>query len=327
MTLVVVTGGAGFIGSHLVTTLVERGFQVRVLDDLSTGNEQNLKEVRERVTFVRGSVTDVGLCKKVCDGARYVWHLAALGSVPRSLRDPLGSNQANVVGTLSILSAAREMGVERVVFASSSSVYGRNANLPQRVGDVLAPASPYAVTKTTGEQYMRVFYECFGIETVALRYFNVYGPRQDPDNPYAAVIPSFVKSLLSGQPPHIEGDGEQSRDFTYIEDCVQATIKAMTAPAAAGKVYNVACGNQTTINRLYQIVANLVGSDIEPQYIDPRPGDIRHSRADISGTITDLGFDPEYTLETGLARSVPWYREHFAGRKNLQVVENRERTG
>ncbi len=327
MTLVVVTGGAGFIGSHLVTQLIERGYQVRVLDDLSTGNEQNLREVRERVTFVRGSVTDVGLCKKVCDGARYVWHLAALGSVPRSLRDPLDSNQANVVGTLSILCAAREMGVERVVFASSSSVYGRNANLPQSVGDKLEPASPYAVTKMTGEQYMRVFYECFGIETVALRYFNVYGPRQDPENPYAAVIPSFVRSLISGQPPHIEGDGEQSRDFTFIDDCVQATIKAMTAPAAAGKVYNVACGNQTTINRLYQIVSELLQSEIKPEYIDPRPGDIRHSRADIGNTLSDLGYQPAFTLESGLEQAIPWYRDYFAGRKSLKVVDSRERTG
>lgn len=314
MTLVVVTGGAGFIGSHLVSTLVERGYQVRVLDDLSTGSEQNLKHVRERITFMRGSVTDHELCRKVCDGARYVWHLAALGSVPRSLRDPLASNHSNVVGTLSILCAARELGVERVVFSSSSSVYGRGASLPHHIGDQLSPSSPYAVTKLAGEQYMRVFYECFGIETVSLRYFNVYGPRQDPDNPYAAVIPSFVRSLLAGQPPHIEGDGEQTRDFAYIDDCVQATIKAMTAPGAAGKVYNVACDDQTTINRLYEIVRGLLGSELEPEYIDPRPGDIRHSRADISETVSDLGFEPQYNIEKGLAEAIPWYRDYFANR-------------
>jgi nucleoside-diphosphate-sugar epimerase len=315
MTWVVVTGGAGFIGSHLVTTLVERGYQVRVLDNLSTGKAENLAKVSDQINFVQGSIEDEQLCRQVCDGARYVWHLAALGSVPRSLRDPMASNRANVVGTLAVLWAARQQGCERVVFASSSSVYGRNGAIPQKISDTPSPASPYAVTKLTGEMYMRVFYECYGLETVSLRYFNVYGSHQDPESPYAAVIPSFIRSLQAGQPAHIDGDGEQSRDFTYIEDCIQATIKAMTAPAVAGRIFNVACNEQTSINKLYDVIARLLQTDLRPVHIDPRPGDIKHSRADISSTIADLGFEPQFSLEEGLARTIPWYSQFFSSRR------------
>jgi nucleoside-diphosphate-sugar epimerase len=315
MTWVAVTGGAGFIGSHLVTSLIERGFQVRVLDNLSTGSLDNLSHVREAVDFVNGSIEDEALCRKVFDGVRYLWHLAALGSVPRSLRDPLSANRTNVDGTLAVLWAARQMGVERVVFASSSSVYGTNGNGKQDISDLPRPASPYAVTKVTGEQYMRVFYECYGLETVSLRYFNVYGQRQDPDNPYAAVIPSFIRSLLAGQPAHIEGDGEQGRDFIFVDDCVQACFKAMMASSAAGKVYNVARGDLTTINELYDTICKLLDVRIKPVHIEPRPGDVRRSRADISATIADLYFEPEVSLEDGLDKTIPWYREYFSARR------------
>ncbi len=314
MTLVVVTGGAGFIGSHLVTKLVEQGYQVRVLDNLVTGHEDNLRHVRHRVSFIRGGVEDEDLCCRVFDGARYIWHLGALGSVPRSLRDPLSSNKANVTGTLTVLWAARQMGVERVVFSSSSSVYGPLAELPQNTLANPSPSSPYAVTKLAGEHYLRVFHEAFGLETVSLRYFNVFGPRQDPSSPYAAVMPSFVRALLADHPGQIEGDGTQSRDFTYVEDCVQASLKAMTAPKAAGKVYNVAYGRQTTVGELYEVVCRILDKDIEPVYVEPRPGDVMHSRADITATREDLGFSPEYSVESGLEEAIPWYIEYFRKR-------------
>jgi nucleoside-diphosphate-sugar epimerase len=315
VTWVAVTGGAGFIGSHLVTSLVEQGFQVRVLDNLSTGSRDNLAHVRDAVDFVEGGIEDEKLCRTTFDGVRYLWHLAALGSVPRSLRDPLATNRANVDGTLTVLWAARQMGVERVVFASSSSVYGANGNGKQKISDLPQPSSPYAVTKVTGEQYMRAVYECYGLETVSLRFFNVFGPRQDPDNPYAAVIPSFIRSLLAGQPPHVEGDGEQGRDFIYVDDCVQACLKAMMASPAPGKIYNVARGDLTTINELYGVIAGLLGSDIKPVHIEPRPGDVRNSRADISATIADLDFKPEIEVKAGLEEAIPWYRDYFSARR------------
>lgn len=314
MTLAVVTGGAGFIGSHLTTKLVEQGYEVRVLDNLVTGTEDNLRHIRDRISFIRGNVEDNDLCCRVFDGARYVWHLAALGSVPRSLRDPLASNQANVTGTLSVLWSARQMGVERVVFSSSSSVYGPNAEPPQQLSDLPNPVSPYAVTKLAGEHYLRIFHECFGLETVSLRFFNVFGERQDRNSPYAAVIPSFVRALLSAQPGQIEGDGEQSRDFIYVEDCVQALMKAMTAARAAGKIYNVAYGQSATVNEIYTQICRALDRDIPPVYVEPRQGDIRDSCADITDTIRDLGFVAHYTVASGLEKALPWYQEYFSRR-------------
>jgi len=311
MTLVAVTGGAGFIGSHLTTKLVEQGYEVRVLDNLVTGSEDNLRHIRDRITFVRGSVEDSDLCCRVFDGARYVWHLGALGSVPRSLRDPLSSNQANVTGTLSVLWSARQMGVQRVVFSSSSSVYGPHATSPQKVGDLPCPSSPYAVTKLAGEHYMRTFNDCYSIEAVSLRFFNVFGERQDRNSPYAAVIPSFVRALLSSQPGQIEGDGEQTRDFIYVGDCVQACMKAMTSPKAAGKIYNVAYGTEVTVNEIYRHICKFLDKDIEAVYVEPRQGDIRLSRADISTTVEDLGFKPEHTVASGLEKALPWYQDYF----------------
>jgi nucleoside-diphosphate-sugar epimerase len=315
VTWVAVTGGAGFIGSHLVTSLVEQGFQVRVLDNLSTGSRENLEHLKGRIDFVEGEIADEKLCRSTFDGVRYLWHLAALGSVPRSLRDPLLTNRANVDGTLTVLWAARQMGVERVVFASSSSVYGTSDNGKQKISDLPRPASPYAVTKVTGEQYMRAFFDCYGLETVSLRFFNVFGPRQDPDNPYAAVIPSFIRSLLAGQPAHVEGDGDQGRDFIYVDDCVQACLKGMMASPAPGKVYNVARGELTTINELYNMICDRLDVSIRPVHIEPRPGDVRNSRADISATIADLDFEPAIGVNDGLERAIPWYREYFSHRR------------
>jgi nucleoside-diphosphate-sugar epimerase len=305
----VVTGGAGFIGSNLVARLVQEGLRVTVLDNLATGKLANLEHVRPDIDFIEGDITNPDTCLAALDGTNYVWHLAALGSVPRSVRDPAASNLANVVGTLNVLNAAKDAGARRVVFASSSSVYGREAELPQRPGARPRPSSPYAVTKLAGEEYMRVFWRCYGLETVSLRYFNVYGPQQDPYSDYAAVIPSFTSRLLSGQPGQIQGDGEQSRDFTYISDCLQATIKAMTAGPAPGNVYNVACGRQATINELYQIICRTLDVNLEPEYTEEREGDVRHSLADIDTAVSDLGYSPEYNLEQGLQASLPWYIE------------------
>jgi nucleoside-diphosphate-sugar epimerase len=305
----VVTGGAGFIGSNLTARLVAAGLSVTVLDNLATGKLSNLGDLQSQIRFVKGDVTDPRACAEALDGADYVWHLAALGSVPRSVKDPVASNQANVVGTLNVLNAARQAGVGRVVFASSSSVYGRDAELPQRPSARPRPASPYAVTKLTGEEYMRVFWQCYGLETVSLRYFNVFGPHQDPDSDYAAVIPSFTSRLLLGKPGQIQGDGEQSRDFTYIADCLQATIKAMTAASAPGRVYNVACGRKATVNELYRSICNILEVDIPAEYTEEREGDIRQSQADIGETVRDLGYHPEYTLAQGLAEALPWYVE------------------
>lgn len=305
----VVTGGAGFIGSNLVARLVQEGLQVSVLDNLATGKLANLERVRPDINFIEGDVTNADTCLEALDGTEYVWHLAALGSVPRSVRDPAASNLANVVGTLNVLNAARAGGARRVVFASSSSVYGREAELPQRPDARPRPSSPYAVTKLAGEEYMRVFWQCYGLETVSLRYFNVYGPHQDPYSDYAAVIPSFVSRLLSGQPGQIQGDGEQTRDFTFVSDCLQATIKAMTAVSAPGAVYNVACGSQATVNELYRIICQILDVDLEPGHTGEREGDVRHSLADIEATVSDLDYRPGYSLEQGLEASLPWYIE------------------
>lgn len=304
----VVTGGAGFIGSNLAAKLSRDGMRVTVLDNLSTGKMSNLDPISEDIRFIEGDITDPETCNFALTGADYVWHLAALGSVPRSVNNPTASNHANVAGTLNVLCAARECGVKRVVFSSSSSVYGKDAELPQRTTAKPRPASPYAVSKLAGEEYMRVFWQCYGLETVSLRYFNVYGPHQDPHSDYAAVIPSFVSRLLAGEPGEIQGDGEQSRDFTFIEDCLQATIKAMTAPGAPGNVYNVACGRQATVNELYSAICGLVSRDLAPRYVSERDGDVRHSLADIEGTAADLGYEPAYTLEQGLEASLPWYK-------------------
>lgn len=298
---VVVTGGAGFIGSHLVDALLERGARVRVLDDLSTGLRSNLAHCLDRVDLVEGDIRDLDTCRRACDGVAYVLHQAALGSVPRSMKDPATSIAVNVSGTANVFAAARDAGVRRVVYASSSSVYGDSDRLPKREGEEGRPLSPYALSKVMNEELAEVFHRVFAMELVGLRYFNVYGPRQRPDGPYAAVIPRFFASCLQGEAPTVYGDGEQSRDFTFVGDAVAANLAALVAPAqASGRAFNVACGARTTVNQLATAILAAAGSGREPQHLPPREGDVRHSLADTTAARTDLGFVARTGLEQGL---------------------------
>ncbi len=276
---IVVTGGLGFIGSHIAERLV-RDNEVTVVDDGSTGRLDNVRHLLpEGLVFVEGNVATLDLTK-IFEGKDYVFHLAALPSVPRSIKDPMRTHQANLTGTLNVLVAAKDAGVKKVVFASSSSVYGDTPTLPKSEDMSLNPKSPYAVTKAAGEMYCRVFGEIYGLKTVSLRYFNVFGPRQDPGSPYAAVVPLFIRAVMDGRPPVVFGDGEQSRDFTYVRNVVDASVKACESDMAGS--FNVACGRSVTINRLVGLINELLGKDVRPVYVPPRPGDIRHSLADIS---------------------------------------------
>lgn len=296
----IVTGGAGFIGSNLSDELVRRGYHVIIIDNLSTGNISNIESVRsgENGELVKGSITDLPLLHKVFTGSDFVFHQAALPSVPRSIKSPKKSHHVNITGTLNVLLAARDCGVRKVVYASSSSVYGDTPTLPKTEDMLPNPQSPYAVTKLTGEHYCRVFQQVYGLDTVCLRYFNVYGPRQDPNSPYAAVIPLFFQRALAGKPPVIFGDGEQSRDFTYVGDVVEANILA--AESSATGVFNLGNSQRVTINELTHQILMLAGNDsLKPVYQDPRSGDVLHSLADISRAKT-FGYDPKYTLKDGL---------------------------
>jgi nucleoside-diphosphate-sugar epimerase len=303
-----VTGGAGFIGSHLAETLVSRGEGVVVLDNLSTGKTENMADFREHITFVEGNVTDLETVRRCCEGVEVVFHQAALASVPRSVADPVASNEANVTGTLNVLWAAKEAGVRRVIYAASSSVYGDTEELPKHEGMVPRPLSPYAVSKHVGELYCAVFDRLYGLSTLGLRYFNVFGPRQDPQSQYAAVVPLFITRLLRGEAPLIHGDGGQSRDFTYIRNVVEANLAAARASAPGGRTVNVACGDRISINELCRILAELTGSGVEPVHGPARPGDVRHSQADIALARELLGFEPLVDMRTGLAETVARYR-------------------
>lgn len=312
MTTYVVTGGAGFIGSNIVSRLVEDGQDVRVIDDLSTGRGINLNGLRDAVTVYDGSVCDAGLLRNVFEDAEYVLHQAALASVQRSVESPIETNRVNVEGTLQVLEAARECGVRRVVYASSSSVYGDAPELPKHEDMKPQPKSPYAVSKLAGEYYCRVYADVFGLETVSLRYFNVFGPRQDPASQYAAVIPIFVRRMLAGESPQVYGDGEQSRDFTHVENVVQANLLAATADGASGAVCNVGCGERYTLNELIELLQNLIGSPVDPDYGPERAGDVKHSLADITRAREALGYEPEVDFREGLRRTVQWYREQLS---------------
>ena len=304
---VLVTGGAGFIGSHLVDTLMERGAVVRVLDDLSTGSLDNLRNAIDGIELLRGDLRDVETCRRACEGIEVVFHQGALGSVPRSMEDPATTFAVNTGGTANLFTAARDAGVRRIVWASSSSVYGDSDRLPKREGEEGRPLSPYALSKVMGEELMEVFARCFGMEIVALRYFNVYGPRQTPEGPYAAVVPRFFQALLADEPPTIHGDGEQSRDFTYVEDAVEANLRAAEASAeACSRAYNVAPGTRTSVNELAAEIRRLVGGP-EPVHGPPRPGDVRHSMADASKAREMLGFEAKTGLAEGLAAARGWY--------------------
>ncbi len=310
-----VTGGAGFIGSHLAEYLQKRGERVRVLDNFSAGKMENIEPFLEQVDLIRGDVRDRKACEEAVKGMDFILHQAAVCSVPRSIENPLATNETNVDGTLNLLIAANEAGVKRFICASSSSVYGESDVLPKVETMNTNPSSPYGVTKHVQENYCRVFSRIYGLETVCLRYFNVYGPRQDPYSPYAAVIPSFIKSLLRGESPTIYGDGEQTRDFTFVSDCIQANWKACHAQGIAGGVFNIATGKRIAINQLYRELVKLLGKETSPIYTSPRPGDIRHSLADITMAKAKMGYSPRFTIEAGLKKSLPWYRTYFSGKK------------
>ena len=304
---VLVTGGGGFIGSHIVDRLLADGHSVRVLDNFATGRRENLLDVLSDIELVEGDIQSYERVHHAVSGCDVVLHQGALPSVPRSVQDPLTSNATNVTGTLNVLLAARDSGVQRVVYASSSSIYGANPELPKHEGLLPQPFSPYAVAKLAGEGFCRSFHEIFGLETVALRYFNVFGPRQDPLSQYAAVIPNFISALRDGGQPVVFGDGEQSRDFTYVGNVVEGNLLAMTAEGVAGKTYNLAAGERTSLNELLRHIGSLVGREPNARYEPPRLGDVKHSQADVSAAKRDLGYAPTVSLEEGLRLTLDWF--------------------
>jgi len=306
MATYLVTGGAGFIGSHVVEELVSRGEQVRVVDSLVTGRRDNLAHV-PGVDLLVGDLADSAVADRATLGVDYVVHLAAIPSVPRSVADPITTNHANVTGTLSLFVAAERHAVKRVVFASSSSIYGNTTTLPKQEDMPPAPLSPYALQKLIGEQYGKLFYELHGLETVVVRYFNVFGPRQDPTSPYSGVISLFARCLAEHRQPTIYGDGEQTRDFTYVRNVVDGTLRACTAQRAVGRVINVSCGDRISLNALYRMMREQAGSDLEPRFTDPRIGDVRDSQADITRARELLGYEPLVSLEEGLRLTKAWF--------------------
>jgi UDP-glucose 4-epimerase len=302
-----VTGGAGFIGSNTVDELLRRGHQVVVLDDLSTGSESNLAAVRSKMELIVGTITDRPTLDRACRGADYVLHLAARTSVPRSVQDPAETNRVNVDGTLEVLLAARDAGVRRVVFASSSSVYGETPTLPKREDMPPAPISPYGVSKLVGELYGQVFHRIYGIEFVALRYFNVFGPRQNPGSPYSGVLSLFAAALRDGGVPKVYGDGEQSRDFTFVQNVAELNIQACETPGVSGMIFNGGMGGRYTLNYTLKLFEQFAGRPSNAKYVEPRKGDIRDSQADVSLARQKLGYDPRVGFEEGLRRTWDWY--------------------
>lgn len=310
MSTYLVTGGAGFIGSNIVSRLVTDGHSVRVLDNLATGRRKNLAAVEDDIDFVEGDIRDADTVKNVMDGVDYVLHQAALPSVQRSIDDPVASNDVNVLGTLGLLEAARKAGVKRFVMASSSSVYGDTPMLPKREDMPPNPKSFYAVSKYAAEQQTLIYNTIHGLPTVCLRYFNVYGPRQDPKAEYAAVIPTFITAMLAGEQPIVYGDGSQSRDFTYIDDVVEANLCAATAKEGAGRTYNIAFGGQHTLNDLVSALNDILGTDITPRFDAPRAGDVKHSYADTALAKKYIDYSPRFDFHAGLEQTVEWFRTH-----------------
>jgi UDP-glucose 4-epimerase len=303
-----VTGGAGFIGGHLAERLVRDGKSVRILDNFSSGKESNLRPWAEKAEVIRGDLRDDAAVARAVAGVRVVFHLAAMPSVPKSVADPLGSHDINVNGTLKLLVAARDAGVRRLVFSSSSAIYGDSTELPKREDMAPAPISPYGLHKLIGEQYCELFHRAYGLETISLRYFNVFGPRQDPASQYAAAIPRFVTRLLAGKPPVVFGDGGQSRDFTYVENVVEANLTAAAAQGApVGQTFNIAGGRRITVNELIATISGIIGASVKPQYDPPRPGDILHSLADVGRSERVLQFHPRVELADGLRQTIEWF--------------------
>lgn len=313
---ILVTGGAGFIGSNLVTHLLQLPgvTKVRVLDSLATGSLKNIQEFEpdERFEFLQGDIRDYNSCLLASEGMDVISHQAALGSVPRSINDPLTTNDVNITGTLNIFTAAKENGIKRVVYAASSSTYGDHPGLPKVEDKIGNPLSPYAVTKYVNELYAGVYANIFGLQLIGLRYFNVFGPKQNPEGAYAAVIPLFIKAVLNNEPPVMNGDGNHSRDFTFVENAVHANIQALFTqnPGAINQVYNIAYGVQTSLNEIFEMIKEIGGSDLAPKYGPERTGDVKHSLADISKAKKLLGYDPKFDIREGLKESFEWYRRH-----------------
>jgi nucleoside-diphosphate-sugar epimerase len=321
MSLYLVTGGAGFIGSHLAAELAGRGERVRIVDNLSTGKRRNLDAVPD-AEFFEGDLADRAVAERAVSGVDYVLHQAAIPSVPRSVQDPITSNRSNIDATLNVLVAARDAGVKRLVYAGSSSAYGDTPTLPKREDMPASPLSPYALQKLVGEQYCQMFTRLYGFQTVTIRYFNVFGPRQDPSSPYSGVISLFISALVDGRRPTIYGDGEQTRDFTYVANVVDGVLRACEAPYAAGEIINVATGGRTSLNQLFAELRALTGSAIEAVYGKPRAGDVRHSQADISKAKRVLGYEPRVTFEEGLRRTLEWYRVSEPVRSTAQQTRD-----
>jgi UDP-glucose 4-epimerase len=315
MRIFLVTGGAGFIGSHIATALVERGDMVRVLDNLSTGHPGNLAHIADRIELIEGDIADAGLVSKAVRGVDCVFHEAALASVPRSIESPLDTNAACVTGTVTLLDAARRGGVRRIVYAASSSLYGDQPNSSKRETDLPAPISPYGAAKLAAEYYCQAFTATYGIETVALRYFNVFGPRQDPNSPYSAVIPIFITALIEGRRPTIFGDGGQSRDFTYVANVVHGNLLAADAPDVAGRSLNLAAGGSVTLLEMLATLNKYLGTNVQPIFADPRPGDIRESMADITLARKLLKYEPRVSFDEGIRQSIDYYRALHERRK------------
>lgn len=306
-----VTGGAGFIGSHLCEELARRGHRVRVADNLSTGKIRNLDHIPD-VEFFEGDLADLAVAQRAVVDVDYVLHEAAIPSVPRSVKDPISSNRANIDATLNVLVAARDAHVKRLVFAGSSSAYGNTATLPKHEEMTPSPLSPYALQKVVGEQYLQMFTRLYGLETVTIRYFNVFGPRQDPSSPYSGVISVFATALLENRSPNIYGNGEQTRDFTYVGNVVDGVLRACEVPGASGEIINVATGGRISLNQLFRAMREITGGTVEPTYAEPRAGDVHDSQADISKARRILGYEPTVSFEDGLQRTVDWYRASVA---------------
>ncbi len=312
MALHLITGGGGFIGSNMVRFLLDKGIEVRVLDNFETGKRENLEDVSSKIELIEGDIRDYETCKRAADSAEVIYHLAALGSVPRSMEDPVTSHDVNVNGTVNMLEAARFCESGRFVFASSSSVYGPSEVLPQHEGLLRCPISPYAATKATGEMYCCGYYNAYGLETVCLRYFNVFGPRQDPTSQYAAAIPLFVSALMGDKSPTIFDDGEQSRGFTYVDNVTDANYKAGTCENPMGQAVNISTANAVTVNNVVSKIQELLGKEhVDSVYLPPRPGDIKHSLADVTKAKEVIGYEPFVTFEEGITRAIEWYKKNL----------------